>query len=114
MPIGVKPLIGMGQDESIFRQYSFSHKSWTSPDGQKAIIPKDSGTGVMISAFVSREFGYGMDLSTADLEQINSKRNDEMYQDKEASKNLQGTACKKALTKSPFTNEFEYGSNNHG
>jgi hypothetical protein len=28
----------------------------------KPVIPKDEGLGVMISAFVSREFGFGMNL----------------------------------------------------
>jgi hypothetical protein len=28
------------------------------------LIPKDDGLGVMISAFVSREFGYGMVLTS--------------------------------------------------
>jgi hypothetical protein len=58
-----KPLICFGQDEAIMKQYCCTSKSWTAPTGQKAIIPKDEGMGVMISAFVSREFGFGLTLS---------------------------------------------------
>ena len=67
MPPNTRPLIGFGQDECIFKQYLFTNKAWTTPDGQKPVIPKDEGLGVMISAFVSREFGFGMKLSDEDL-----------------------------------------------
>jgi hypothetical protein len=54
-PPGPKPLIRFGQDESILKQYAVTTKAWTAPDGSRGLIPKDEGTGVMISAFVSRE-----------------------------------------------------------
>jgi hypothetical protein len=62
-PIGTKAVFIFGQDECIFKQYSFSKKSWTLPDGTKTLIPKDEGQGVMLSSFMSREFGYGFELS---------------------------------------------------
>jgi hypothetical protein len=74
MPPNTKPLIGFGQDECIFKQYLFSSKAWTTPDGQKPVIPKDEGLGVMLSAFVSREFGFGMKLTVEDLRQVNEYR----------------------------------------
>jgi hypothetical protein len=52
LPEGRKPLICFGQDEAIMKQYCFTSKSWMAPTGQKAIIPKDDGMGVMIPAFV--------------------------------------------------------------
>jgi hypothetical protein len=70
-PPGSKPLIGFGQDESILKQYAFTTKAWTAPDGTRGLIPKDEGAGVMISAFVSREFGFGIDLSNEDLTRVN-------------------------------------------
>ena len=69
-----KPVVCIGQDECIFKQFSFSPKSWTAPDGKKDIIPKDDGLGIMISAFVSREFGFGYGISASDLQRINHKR----------------------------------------
>jgi hypothetical protein len=48
-----RPLIFFGQDESIFHQYIFTNKAWVGPDGTTALIPKDDGLGLMVSAFVS-------------------------------------------------------------
>jgi hypothetical protein len=55
MPEGCKPIIIFGQDESIFNQFSSRGRQWTGPTGQRAIMPKSSGEGLMISAFQSRE-----------------------------------------------------------
>ena len=62
-----KPLISFGHDECIFRQYIFTGSAWSGPRGEQAIIPKDEGNGIMISAFQSREFGFGMNLSHIEL-----------------------------------------------
>jgi hypothetical protein len=69
----VKPLICFGQDECIFKQFLLTPKAWTAPDGQKAMIQKDEGLGVMISAFVSLEMGFGYDISEEDLVKVNEK-----------------------------------------
>ena len=53
MPEGAKPLIIFGQDECIFKQYTFSKKSWMGPEGQTALVPKEEGQGLMLSSFVS-------------------------------------------------------------
>jgi hypothetical protein len=58
--MNIKPFIILGQDGCIFKQYILTKKGWTAPDCKKALQPKDEGQGVMISSFVSREFGYGM------------------------------------------------------
>jgi hypothetical protein len=113
-PPNAKPLICFGQDECIFKQYIFSHKSWTAPDGQKAVIPKDDGLGVMISAFVSREFGYGMELSPEELQQVNNEREGKDYSDQLAATSIRGRTVKQELTESPFAIEFEYGANGQG
>ena len=57
MPEGCKPIIIFGQDESIFNQFSSRGRQWTGPTGQRAIMLKSSGVGLMISAFQSREVG---------------------------------------------------------
>ena len=72
-PADQKPLLTFGQDECIFKQFSFTPKAWTLPNGQKAVIPKDEGAGIMISGFVSREFGFGMEIAHGDLEKVNRK-----------------------------------------
>jgi len=35
-------------------------KAWSAPGGLQAIMPKDDGLAVMVSAIVSREFGFGV------------------------------------------------------
>ena len=109
-----KPLISVGQDECIFKQYLFSSKSWTAPDGTKAIVPKDDGLGIMISAFVTREFGFGMELTEEELIRINQRRQARKYQDEAAAFMVTGKTTKVSLTKSPFVQEFEYGVNSAG
>ena len=113
-PVGEKALICFGQDECIFKQFTFTPKAWTAPDGQKSMIPKDEGLGVMISAFVSREFGFGYYLSLDDLEKVNKKREGAKYSDEEAAKKITGNTMKAPLTQSPFVVEFEYGANSQG
>jgi hypothetical protein len=112
-----KPLIIFGQDECIFKQYNMSRKGWTAPDGRKALIPKDEGQGVMVSSFVSREFGYGMSLSSDDLDKVNTARSKGVrryYKDEKSAIAKLGTTKKTLLIESPFTCFFEYGQNNEG
>jgi hypothetical protein len=70
------------------------------------MIPKDEGLGVMISAFVSREFGFGYSISLEDLEKVNKKREGTDY--------IKGNSFKAPLTESPSIVEFEYGTSNQG
>ena len=112
---GDRPIISFGQDECIFKQNTFSPKAWTAPDGTKGMIPKDDGLGVMISTFVSREFGFGYELSGEDLQKVNKEREgNKQYSDEEAATKVKGNTKKQALTASPFVLEFEYGANNEG
>ena len=57
-PENKKPLIIFGQDECIFKQYIFCKKSWMGQEGQTALTPKEEGQGVMLSSFVSRDYGF--------------------------------------------------------
>ena len=54
-PSGCKALIIFGQDESIVNQLSHSGKQWLGPSGQRSIMPKTAGMGIMISCFQSRD-----------------------------------------------------------
>ena len=49
-----KPLIFLGHNKCIFKQYIFVSKNWKSDQGVTPLIPKDEGQGVMINAFQSR------------------------------------------------------------
>ena len=55
-----QPLIAFGHDECIFKLFTFSLKSWIGPNGESVVMPKDDGMGIMISAFQSWEFGFGL------------------------------------------------------
>ena len=52
-----KQLIIIGQDESVFKQYSFGSKYWMGEYGEMKLLPKSDGYSRMVSAFVSRELG---------------------------------------------------------
>jgi hypothetical protein len=68
------PLIVFGQDKCIVKQYLFTQKGWKGPNGEQALIPKDDGLGVTISAYVSCGFGLGMEITMEQLEQVNAKQ----------------------------------------
>jgi hypothetical protein len=109
-------LISFGHDESINKQFLISFKTWTGPGGQKNIAPKDNGLGMMISAFQSREFGFGVVVSEDHLKEVNEKRRNTKYKDLKAA--IESRGCKdgfkKPLTSSPFLRTFEYGADSDG
>ena len=74
MAVGLRPIITLGHDECIFKQYQFTNKSWVGNDGGRPIILKDEGAGIMISAFQSREFGFGYPMSSDQLEKVNNRQ----------------------------------------
>ena len=55
----IKPLMIVGQDECIFYHYILSLKGWIGPNGERSLDPKTVGEGLMISAFKSRDLGFG-------------------------------------------------------
>ena len=111
-----KPVVIFGQDECIFQQYLFRKKQWVGPNGERALLPKSDGYGIMVSAFQSREFGFGMDMSDSELEAVNIKkrRGNQRYADEEASQAVHGSIEKQDLKHSPFVQFFEYGASNEG
>lgn len=106
----------IGQDEAIFKQFLFLSKMWTGPNGERPLLPKDEGAGVMISSFISREYGLLQKLDERTLSFVNANRQGAKYADEEAAIDVNGTANKKPLTldKSPFLVFFEYGENKEG
>ena len=120
-PSDRKPVILIGQDESIYKQFSFSSKAWYTKDGATKMLPKDDGHGMMISTFVSRSWGFlmnGNPLLAASLFRINELRlhaTHIKYVSTEAAVNLNGHTAKTPITNAqPFTRFFEYGADKEG
>ena len=109
-----KPIIMIGQDECIFKQFLFTHKYWALSDGTTPPMPKEEGQGVMLSSFCSREFGYGFPLTQAQLDHINEYRKGQHYLDVDAAMEIHKTTSKPTLISSPFTSYFQYGANYEG
>ena len=104
-----KPIIYLGHDESIFKQYQYSPKAWVDDRKVAPLIPKDEGAGVMISAFQFRDLGFGhRPLTDAELLEVNKRRAGTDYLDKEAALKIRGTTKKGSIT-DPFVVFFEYG-----
>ena len=115
-PIDSNTVIYIGQDEAIFKQFLFLMKMWVGPNGERPLLPKDEGTGTMVSAFVSREHGLIREISHQVLYEVNLQRAGQRYADQEAAIEVLGSPDKKPLTldKSPFLVFFEYGENREG
>ena len=111
-----KPIMIVGQDESVFAQYLLGSKTWVGPKGQRPLLPKSEGNGYMLSAFVSREFGYGRQLTEAELVRINCERRgiNKTYIDTQAAMEILKTTQKPELTESPFVKYLYIGANNEG
>ena len=43
-----KPIMIIGQDESVFAQYLLGSKTWVGPKGQRPLLPKSEGGGYML------------------------------------------------------------------
>ncbi|KAI2508522.1 hypothetical protein MHU86_5921 [Fragilaria crotonensis] len=89
---------------------------WVGPSGERPLLPKDEGSGTMISAFICREHGLIRSLPPEILVQVNAQRAGQTYADPEAAVEILGSAEKRPLTadKSPFLVLFEYGENREG
>ncbi|KAI2492111.1 hypothetical protein MHU86_22447 [Fragilaria crotonensis] len=111
-----RPIMIIGQDESVFSQYLMGAKTWIAPNGQRPLLPKSEGDGYMLSAFVSRDFGFGRQMSDIELERVNNERRatGSTYKDTQAAMEINGTVYKAALTESPFVKYLYIGVNNEG
>ena len=68
----------------------------------------------MLSAYISRDLGFGFDLNEEMLERVNSYRENKEYLDKEAAMKLNNSVLKPKLTTRPFVTSFQYGQNQEG
>ena len=62
----------------------FIKKSWMGPGGQTVMIPKEEGHGVMMSSFVSIDYGFNIQLSPKQLKIVNTRRKGDKYKDVDA------------------------------
>jgi len=116
-----KQLVIIGQDESIFHQYLLNHKEWVGPSGERCLNPKTIGEGFMLSAFKSREFGFGhRPFTEEEVQRINQYRANKTYLDSEAAKTVLGSdlkndhPIKSADGDTPFIRYLLVGKSNDG
>lgn len=103
------PIHMLGQDESIYWQYLLSNKVWYI-NGACGLRKKGNGPGIMTSAFVSEQFGFGMPLTPAQLAKVNEWRKAQMGPEpSDAMKERY-----KPLTESPGLRFLKYGKNQDG
>ena len=89
----------IGQDEAIFKQFSFHSKLWTGPKGERPLLPKeDEGAGVMILSFISREHGLIQELNDDTIHRINEIRQGARYADEGAAMKVYGSSLKPLLS----------------
>ena len=69
-----RPIMLIGQDESCFRQYSFSKRCLVGPGGEMKLLPKTDGYTQMVCAFCSCTFGFGLLLTQEELKMVNKRR----------------------------------------
>ena len=108
-----KPLICIGQDECVFHQYYRHGRQWVGVNQQRALLPKSQGASVMISAFQSREFGFGLQITNEELNRVNEYRNGKKYADEDAAKEVKRNIYKNNLTCSPFVEYFQFRKDNY-
>ena len=116
LPVGSRPIMILGQDESTFNQLIFSSRYWQGPKGMSFITPKSTGEILMISGYQAREFGLGLrSLLTAEiLAIVNSNRKGTKYRSEKDAKLLYNKVQKEALTDDPSLRYFEAGVNRQG
>ena len=73
LPVGSKPRLCFGQDEAIFRSSQLNESCWT-VDDEATLRTKGLGTGVMVSAMVSRATGFGLQITDEQSLEINKLR----------------------------------------
>jgi hypothetical protein len=96
-PIDSKTVIFVGQDEAIFKQFLFLTKMWVGPSGERPLLPKDEGTGTMISTFICRDHGLIREISPQILAEVNLQRVGQQYEDQEAAIEIYGSPDKSLL-----------------
>ncbi|KAG7357902.1 hypothetical protein IV203_014515 [Nitzschia inconspicua] len=113
-PPNSPPLEFIGQDECVFFQNLVCGKNWVGSNGERPLLPKSEGDGVMLSTFQSRLTGFGREMSTDELQKVNEERLNKTYWDGEAALEVLKSTSKPPLTASPFVRKLLIGINNEG
>lgn len=100
-PSHIKPLIIFGQDRCISKQYTFGNKCGAGPNSKVTLMTKDEGKGLMISAFINREYSFNWKLIHSQLDLVNKSRENWTYIMKKLQL-LKEEKQKRKLTCSPF------------
>ena len=107
-PAGAKPLLRMGQDESIYKAFQFPFRSWGC-DGATVLLPKTEGVGDVLSAFTEPTLGFGLRMPDEQLAKVNANRRGIEYSSADSATAINGTESKPPLTESPGIRFLEYG-----
>ena len=73
-PPGVRELIIYGQDETVFKQNTYSSKEWVDSKGATSLLPKSYGLSIMVSGYECDKFVLVVRLSDAQLDEVNERR----------------------------------------
>jgi len=109
-----RPLIIIGQDECVFSQFLLKSKMWTGPDKEAPLLPKSVGDGRMLSGMQSRDFGFGLPMTTEQLVQVNIAWANQQYVNKAAAMEIYRVLNKPPLTAMPFLRTITIGVSNDG
>ncbi|KAG7350599.1 hypothetical protein IV203_009959 [Nitzschia inconspicua] len=89
-------------------------KQLVGSNGERPLLPKSEGDGVMLSAFQSLLTGFGREMSTDKLQKVNEQRLNKTYWDGEAALEVLKSTSKPPLTASPFVRKLLIGINKEG
>jgi hypothetical protein len=81
------------------------------PNNDKRVL---FGIAVMISATISRDTGFGLQLDSTKLAKINYSRQGKKYINEAVAMHVLNCTEKKEIKESPFIKYFELGANNEG
>jgi hypothetical protein len=95
---GTRELLMFGHDEAVAHENSQNSFTWIGRGGEQPLRPKDLGTALHMSAYVSRQVGWHPKPSTMQLGEINFNRQGTKYLAEELAIKLYGTAEKNPLT----------------
>jgi hypothetical protein len=95
-------------------KFLLKSKNWTGPKGECTPLPKSDGMAVMVSAIISPDTGFGLQLDSTKLAEINYARRGKKYTDEAAARDVLNCTEKQELKESPFVKYFELGANNEG
>ena len=116
-----RPIIEVGQDESIFDQYAFPGRVWHGANGETIPRPKGTGDGRMVSGYIgpSIGFGYTTKISPEAIARMIDLRAGKQYNDKSSALEILHTTHKKTFLDEKEVQErlciiFKHGKNREG